>query len=356
MKLFFSSLCLCLTIFSSCSQKSKPKIEVVSLSSEPAELGPQKLSEWGFFDGDLADLKPANGIIPYDLNTPLFSDYAYKLRFIKLPTGLKASYHPTETFDFPVGSILIKNFYYPDDFHKPEGKRTIIETRVLIREEVEWKALTYVWNNEQAEAYLEIAGASVDISWRDKSGTIQNIPYSVPNLVQCKSCHDFKGKMLPIGPTARQLNRKYQDNPKKPNQLAHWMQLHILDSLPPISGIPRLAVWDDDNNGTLSERARAWLEINCAHCHRKEGPAKNTGLYLLASQNDPYKIGINKPPVAAGRGSAGLRFAIVPGDAEASILFQRIKSLDPGIMMPELGRKLNHDEGVDLIKTWIESL
>ena len=114
--------------------------------------------------------------------------------------------------------------------------------------------------------------------------------------------------------------------------------------------------WDNVETGDLAGRARAWLDVNCGHCHRQEGPAKNTGMYLLAAEVDPYKLGIRKPPVAAGRGSGGLQFGIVPGDPEASILHYRINSLDPGVMMPELGRKLKHKEGIQLIEEWISSL
>ena len=111
---------------------------------------------------------------------------------------------------------------------------------------------------------------------------------------------------------------------------------------------PRLAVWDDPKSGTLDARARAWLEINCAHCHSPEGPARNSGLDLLASQRNPTRFGINKPPVAAGIGSGGLAFDIVPGQPDKSILVYRIASTHPGIMMPELGKRLVHEEGVAL--------
>ena len=97
----------------------------------------QRLSDYGFFSGKMSDLKPVEGVIPYDLNTPLFSDYAFKQRFIKVPEGSQARYTPLKPFEFPIGTILIKNFYYPSDFRKPEKHRKIIETRLLVREESE---------------------------------------------------------------------------------------------------------------------------------------------------------------------------------------------------------------------------
>ncbi len=337
-------------------EQAPEEIEVVTLG-EPIEIEEkERLSEWGLFEGDLKSLTAAVGMLPYDLITPLFSDYAQKSRFIKLPVGTAAQYHSTEVMEFPESTILVKNFYYPKDFQKPEGNRQILETRLLINTGQEWKALTYVWNDEQTEAFLEIAGKLIPVSWADADGTLQRINYSVPNQNQCKSCHEFNGKLVPIGPTARQLNHEYEYAEGSHNQLKKWTELGLLENIDPPQEWPTLAKWDDPATGTLDQRARAWLEINCAHCHRKEGPAKNSGLHLLASTDNAYEIGVNKPPVAAGRGSAGLKFGIVPGKPENSILMHRIKSLDPGEMMPEVGRKMQHKEGMALIEEWIREM
>lgn len=349
-----------------CSPKETAprEIEVVTLDGKPSQTDEtlqqndqkSRLSEWGFFKGEMKDLEPGDGVIPYDLNSPLFSDYAYKARFVKVPADKIAQYHPTEVMEFPKGTILIKNFYYPDDFRNLEGSRRIIETRLLINTEEKWKALTYVWDEEQSEAYLEIAGKSVSVSWTDDQGTLQRINYSVPNQNQCKSCHELNGELVPIGPSARQLNRDYDYVGGNHNQIKKWVELGILTDADPAANWPKVAKWDDASTGTLDQRARAWLEVNCAHCHRKEGPAKNSGLHLLASTINSYELGVNKPPVAAGRGSAGLKFGIVPGRPEQSILLHRIKSLDPGEMMPELGRKMQHKEGISLIEQWIKEM
>ena len=119
---------------------------------------------------------------------------------------------------------------------------------------------------------------------------------------------------------------------------------------------PKLPVWDDPATGTLDARARAWLEINCAHCHNPEGPARNSGLDLTAAQRNPTAFGIFKPPVAAGRGSGGREFDIVPGQPDRSILVYRIASTDAGIMMPELGKRLVHEEGLALVRQWIAAM
>lgn len=333
-------------------QKSKPiVVEELSLSNSTVQLGNETLSSYHFFLGELKNLSPAEGVIPYQLNSPLFTDYAFKKRFIKFPTGGFASYHPTEVLKFPEGTILIKNFYYPEDFRRPDENIRIIETRLLILENEEWKALPYIWNDQQTEAYLNVAGKNIPIKWTHFDGSKKEVLYSVPNMNQCKSCHMKGGKIMPIGPTARQLNGLMNEK----NQLSQLAKYGLLHELPELAKIPKLSSYDDSNEN-INDRARAWLEVNCAHCHRSDGPAKTSGLHLLASITNRYELGIGKAPVAAGRGSGGRKYDIVPGHPEESILYYRINSQDPGIMMPELGKKLIHEEGVDLIKQWIEEM
>ncbi|MEQ9443262.1 MAG: SO2930 family diheme c-type cytochrome [Cyclobacteriaceae bacterium] len=314
------------------------------------------LSEYGFFQGDMAEQQPIAGVLPYDLNTPLFSDYAQKLRFVQLPEGQAATYRERDVLDLPVGSVLIKTFYYPQDFRQPEQGRVLLETRLLLHEEDGWYALPYIWNEEQTEAQLEVAGGTKDIAWKDLAGQPQQLAYSIPNMNQCKGCHVKNQQIKPIGPTARQLNRNHPYADGEQNQLVKWESLGYLNSRPPDDELPRLAVWDDPASGTLNERARAYLDINCAHCHSAEAPANTSGLLLDYYQTDSTALGIAKPPVAAGRGTGGNAHDIVPGHPKASIMWYRITSTDPGVRMPELGRQLVHEEGVALIEEWIESL
>ncbi len=336
--------------------KKKPVIEEVRLEQSVELDVPNQLSTWDLFEQPLNKLIPKKDILPYELNTPLFTDYALKSRFIKIPDGNPAEYVQEEVMDFPKGTILIKNFYYESDLTLENSSRKLIETRLLIHENDGWNALTYVWNEEQTDAYLEISGATIPVSWVNEQGVAMNVNYSVPNLVQCKSCHELSGKMTPIGPTARQLNKKYDYASGNQNQIDKWKATGMLTSVPPLEEVPKLPAWNDPSTGTTAQRARAWLDINCAHCHRLEGPAKNSGLYLRYSETDEYRLGVNKPPVAAGRGSGGMKYAIVPGHPEQSILIHRMESLDPGVMMPELGRKLVHKEGVELVKRWISEM
>lgn len=334
-----------------CTQQA-PK-DVVLEEEELAPLAPinakPKLSDYGFFDAPLKQLKAQGRVFPYDVNAQLFTDYALKKRFIMLPKGSVMNYHAEDVFEFPIGTVLIKNFFYPADFREPEENIRLLETRLLIRESETWQALTYVWNEEQADAYLEVGGSTIPVRWISERGKEKSINYLVPNMNQCKSCHQRGDKLSPIGPSARQLNNEHGQN-----QLEHWSNLGLLAGLPS-SNIPRLASYADESK-SIDQRARAWLEVNCGHCHREDGPAKTSGLHLLATGKNQFELGIGKPPVAAGKGSGGLKYDIVPGKPEESILYYRIQSVDPGVMMPELGRTIVHQEGLQIIEDWIRSL
>ena len=300
---------------------------------------PAKLSDYGFFL-DLKTRTPARRVVGYDLETPLFSDYATKQRFIYVPEGGQAIYDPKGAFDFPVGSALIKTFGYgAGAAFRP------LETRLLLRRASGWVAIPYVWNAEGTDAVAKRAGTRMPVSFTDPSGTARQISYAVPNQNQCKDCHALAGQIAPIGAKARYLNHG--------GQLAILVKAGLLDRAP--ANAPRVARWDDAS-APLDARARAYLDINCAHCHNPQGAASNSGLFLEFDRTNPVALGIGKRPVAAGRGSGGRDFAIAPGDAEASILIYRLRSTDPGIAMPELGRATAHEEGIALLSKWIDSL
>lgn len=317
---------------------------------------PDKLSAHGLFRGTGATQEPADGVVPYDINTPLFSDYAFKYRFVRLPPGTSAAYHETEPFAFPVGTVLVKTFAYPHDFTDPARGRRLIETRLLIHQPSGWVGLPYIWNDEQTEAALKVAGGARDISWIHTDGLRRSVNYLIPNVNQCKGCHENNRVQTPIGPRASQLNRvlNYPEGPE--NQLARWTRTGLLHGAPAPEAAPRLPVWNDPATGSVQQRGRAWLEINCAHCHNPSGPARTSGLDLRASQLDPFSYGVGRAPVAAGRGTGGRLLDVVPGRPDESILQYRIESTDPGVMMPELGRRLVDHEGAALVREWIAGL
>lgn len=298
---------------------------------------------------------PIGASISYSLASPLFSDYLLKSRTVYVPPGKQATYSPDDIFAFPVGSALTKTFAYADDLRKPTEQRHLIETRVLLMTEKGWLSLPYLWNAEGTEAKLAVAGTIKPLSFLKEDGSSLSMNYLVPNANQCIKCHEDLERTEIIGPKARNLNHDVVYPDGSENQLARWTRLGILAGAPDPASAPRLAAWDDPNE-TLERRARSWLEINCAHCHSERGAARTSGLILWAHEEDPASLGICKSPVAAGAGSGSFLFDISPGKADQSILIFRMLSTDPAIMMPELGRAVVHEEGVQLVKDWINQL
>ncbi|CAN4278115.1 hypothetical protein LJR125_000977 [Pseudoxanthomonas sp. LjRoot125] len=342
-----------------------------------AEGQPKSLDEWGVLRIEDGKLRLNQGVVPYDLNTPLFSDYAHKLRTVWMPEGTSATYKAQQSFDFPVGTILSKTFYYPlpagqawdgksvartpPSQSSLEGealdlaKVRLIETRLLVHRAEGWVALPYVWNDAQTEATLKRTGELVALELVDAAGAREAVNYQVPDQNQCGGCHitDNKSrKLLPIGPKARHLNRSFDYAGGRENQLARLARVGYLTGVP--AGPPRLAD-AMDATASLDARARAYLDVNCGHCHSATGPAITSGLWLDAGTQDRLKLGFCKQPIAAGKGTGNRLHDIEPGNAAASIFEFRMDSDDPAIMMPELGRSVVHREGLQLIRDWINA-
>ena len=317
-----------------------------------AESFPEKLSEFEFFLDDSAQL-PNDKVIPYELISTLFSDYSYKQRWVYVPGNKKAKYVENWVFDFPTGSALIKTFYYPVDERAPELGKQLLETRLLLRKESGWEAVSYAWNKEQNEAYKKIAGKTINVEWTDFMGEEKTVRYRVPNVNQCKECHDADDKISPIGPKARNINKEFDFKDGEFNQLVYWMNREIIDDYPMdlISPVD----WTDETKN-INDRVRSYLDVNCGHCHSPTGNANSTGLYLHLNETRDINLGIFKKPVATGRGSGGYKYSIVPGKPEESILLYRMESMDPGVMMPESGRALTHQEAVEMVRDWIYGL
>lgn len=349
--------------------------------SEPADY-PEQLSDWELMEiSDRPDsgkrLVLAGDVLPYALSTPLFSDYAQKLRTIRLPDA-PARYREDAPLEFPEGTVISKTFYYP---RNPDGTlqltagtavgfrgrsldlsgMELIETRLLVRESDGWAALPYVWNAEQNEATLRVQGDIRRLAGTDDTGKSSEFNYLVPNRNECGGCHitdEQSGQLRLIGPTARQLNRPLADQPNAPaTQLQHWTEQGWLTGLPEDpDSIPSMPLWEPSATDRTDERARAWLDINCGHCHQPQGPADNSGLFLHAAETSMARLGRCKPPVAAGRGTGGNRFSLHPGAPEQSILYHRMASTEPDVMMPELGRSLVQQEALTLISRWIADM
>ena len=356
-----------------------------------------RLDQYGLF-ADAADpTQNANGGgVPYELNSALFSDYSTKYRFLFIPPGQPATYRDrtasvTATLDFPVGTVIAKTFAFrKEDAGGALLSENVVETRLLIKRlkadgSTQWVGLPYVWSGSGATrvAELKIEGgtASVEYDYQDPDAGVKNADgsrkrytgatalYRVPAALNCLTCHagdDREAGSAPIGPKARNLNRDHDyAGVGTVNQLQHLKNLGLLSGLPADpSTVDKLARWNvpgstgqiADSASDVHGRTRAYLETNCMHCHNPSGAASNSGLSLDAYRTVNVQYGICKKPVAAGRGSGGKRFDIIPRDAEGSILPYRLASVEAGVKMPPIARSVAHGEAVALVTLWVDTV
>jgi uncharacterized repeat protein (TIGR03806 family) len=339
---------------------------------------PATLSDWHLLISDGRTLSLNARVLPYDLNTPLFSDYAHKLRTVWMPPGVSAKYDAEAAFEFPVGTVITKTFYFPRVEAVSDAQRVartdpaqssltgetldlrrvrLVETRLLIRREAGWIALPYVWSDDQRDATLQRVGALIPLTLADAAGNTEELAYQVPDQNQCASCHNTDNlarRLQPIGLKARHLNRDFDYASGRVNQLEKLAAAGYLTNAPAAASAPRAAD-ARDTHADLGARARAYLDINCGHCHSAKGPANTSGLFLDVAHEPGIHFGFCKQPVAAGKGTGNRLYDIKPGDAAGSVLLYRMDSTDPAVMMPELGRSVAHREGVALIGEWVNA-
>jgi uncharacterized repeat protein (TIGR03806 family) len=322
---------------------------------------PELLSALGLLSWDGAAFAYAEGMEPYVLATPLFSDFALKARAVQLPEGTSASYVDNAVLDFPIGTVIVKSFLYPADLRVPTEDLRVIETRVLTLLDDGWDAWPYVWNEEQTDAVRAPSGDVTELSFVDLDGETVTFPYLIPQRNQCLDCHELslgeERAQVPIGTKARHLNVD--------GQLEYLADQGLLTGLPPIDTVPvatdaaalhgvDLATLADD---VVDAAARDYLDINCAHCHNPSGEeGRSSQLYLNWDNTDLFSVGVCKRPGSAGGGTGGLTFDIVPGQPEQSILWYRMQTAEIGEMMPDIGRALVDDAGVALIAEWIRRM
>ncbi len=342
-----------------------------------AEGWPATLSDWGQLAAGGGALVLGEGVVPYRLRVPLFTDDALKLRTVWLPNGAEpAAFDEREVFDFPDGTVITKTFYYPragGDLSRVSGDGVsmayfqgdtldltqvrLVETRILVRRGVEWDAASYVWNTEQSEAELARTGAFIDLTLISEAMGQERLDYLVPNVNQCANCHNTNTTdalgTRPIGPKARHLNVDFNYADGSANQLDRWSELGLVSGVP--ADLERTSA-TFSAGPMMDQAARAYLDINCAHCHSRTGQADTSGLYLEPWEPVGANLGLCKPPIAAGRGTGNRQFGIVPGDSEASIFTYRMDSVRADVMMPELGRATVHEDGVALIARWIDAM
>lgn len=348
-----------LSLLCACGGDEDPETPKPKVFVNPAPDGAPwpTLDEWKLF-ADSAAQQPAYRVEPYDVISPLWSDDTFKRRFIHLPENGAIEYASDGPWGFPVGTVLAKTFSYFKDARDPSLGERLLETRLLVHEASGWVGHTYVWNEDQTDAERKVAGADVPVSYVDAAGDSQSLSYSVPNTNLCNECH---GKDQPdtLGGLTRQLDRDHVYAGKTRNQIDYFASLGWF-SAEPEAGEQRQRMVDPTGSASVEERARAYMDANCAHCHGKDRAAASSGLLLAWSETkagaDPKTFGVCKVPTSAGGGTCGLVHDVVPGDPANSILICRVKSREPQVQMPPLATKRVHPEGVALLEQWVTGL
>ncbi len=236
---------------------------------QPSEYFPSTLSNTGIFSDQISDLIPSEEYIFYELSSILFSDYAEKQRLIKLPPGEQLNKIDSGLPTFPNGTSLVKTFYYWNDKRTPSKGKKIIETRLLVKENDEWIVGVYKWNDEQTEAYLLSSGNDEAMNWINEKGEAKVTTYHIPSTKECVTCHQSNGEFLPIGPKLYNLNTPVVRNSETLNQLDYFQQIGLINNFN-ISLIDKLPDYKDVSF-SLEERGRAYMDVNCSHCHNPGG-------------------------------------------------------------------------------------
>ncbi len=291
-----------------------------------------KLSQLNLFNGDMADFQYNDNVYEYSLSTPVFADYAYKLRVVTVPEGKQITYSDGGLLGYPNNTIMAQTFYYLNDERDPSLGKKIIETRVLIKKEGEWLARNYFWNNEQTDALLDDDVHGLLVDWIDATGANKSVNYLVPPNNMCVLCHTKDGIIIPIGPKARALNFNHEGQ----NLLQFLKNNELLAGAPDVSQIPTLPDWADETF-SIEQRARGYLDMNCAHCHQ-------TGGSYNASFGDNFNF------------TYETSFEDSNIFAERTQIRDRMGTQISGYFMPLIGTSLKHDEGIELINDYLDTL
>ena len=329
------------------------------------EKFPRKLSESGLF-ADVSKHEMQPGVIPYSVNSPLWSDGAIKTRFFAIPeskssesTPPKISVSGNKGWAFPEQTVLIKSFAV-DLVEGDPKSRHWIETRFLHRENREWVGYSYRWNNEQTDATLvDKAGLNISFKVQSADGTMAERKWRYPSRTECMVCHARAANFV-LGLSTPQMNRDHDyssvggriDNQLRTLEHLGYLKLPRKGDSFNAEEHPRLA--DPYNESeSLSDRAMSYLHSNCAQCHVSAGGGNSQMVLSFGTKPAKQKL-VDAEPVHDRFGIADARI-VAPGSPERSILLQRIARRGRG-QMPQLATNLVDKRAVEMFEKWIKEL
>lgn len=330
-------------------QQSTVNIKQAAIASEKCNW----LSDYGLFETLTNNqISPNKNGFNYQLNSALFTDFAKKDRFIFLPEKTSLEYLENDVFKFPINSVIVKVFSLTQG-----SAQKIIEIRLLIKRESGWIFLPYIWLDEKQDAFLYRNGYQMATSVT-QNNQLSSFNYNIPSHANCGECHQSKNDagdiyFKPIGPKARHLNKIIEYEGGFVNQLQLWQDNGWLTNLPvDISTIDTAPNWQDES-ANLQDRAKAYLDINCAHCHNENGSGALSGLRLeYWRKSITHAHGVCN----SSHGWRGGGFDIWPGRGEISSIPIRMRHTDAKDRMPPIGRSLVDEQAAQLISDWIDSM
>jgi len=328
-----------------------------------ADESPALLSETGAFT-NVASLEAAQGLIPYGVQAPLWSDGAYKRRWLSLPEGGKVGFSATGSWSFPEGTVFVKDFAMALDESRPEQVRHL-ETRFWIAaRDGEFYGAVYKWDPDQQDAQLLLDGGSEELSIQGSDGTVRSQTYSYPATTSCRTCHSEVAGLV-RGVRTAQLNGAFDygaprvplgapgsgNDPIPSNQLAALDGLGLFqESIGDPAQYPHLSPLADES-APLEQRVRSYWDSNCSMCHYGPGSPSWDARYQTPFAEQRLLLAL---PLS-GAGPDDLRL-IVPGEPERSYLFLRGNSATPGLRMPPILRNRVDQAYVNVLRDWILSL
>lgn len=292
----------------------------------------ERLSDYRLFQGEMKNLTPIDGVVEYTLSTELFTDYAEKQRLLKIPNGKSMAATGDGLPIFPDSTILVKTFYYNSNQLSTNEKR-IIETRLLFKNNGSWNAAVYEWNDLQTDAVLMENSKKKLIQFRNKINKVTSINYHIPSHSECTTCHNSDNEIVPIGLKLRNINRNIEYANGNINQLEHLINrglLRIFDK----DQIGILPDWEDAEL-PINKRVRAYLDLNCTHCHNSKGSASN-----FTNLDFSYDKSLKETGIINLKEHIPARMETEWGDEK----------------MPSLGTTLQHKEAIDLIKLYMNDI
>jgi uncharacterized repeat protein (TIGR03806 family) len=318
---------------------------------------PRRLSQTGLFTSTIHQ-QPAPGVIPYSVNAELWSDGATAERFVAVPEDGRVGLENRGSWQFPDGSVLVRSVSIEGEQGQPASRRRM-ETQILHLEADAWRPYSYVWNDDQTDAYLaEPAGSTVTLLQKTPGGR-REVNYRVYARTECVLCHspwvEKKTTIYgiqsasPLGVNTPQLNRPSGNDANAPNQLNAWHKLGLLAWTPEVGKLPKL-VDPYDESADLDRRARSYLQTNCAHCHQfGSGGSANMELRFDLPLDKTKTIG--QRPIQGTFNISGARI-IAPSDPAGSVLYYRIAKLGGG-RMPRVGSQQVDERAIRMIHDWI---